>query len=226
MFQAGQIDRGALPAARFVCLLAVTLHAADSNFATFRPEIQRVSHVNVATEYRTGYHRTVAGNREYPVDSHAKQRKRFGQLNVAAEFEQRLSQRLDTLARFRRHGHDRAAFEKRPGEVVFDVATSQFDHVFVNEVDLCQRDQSDLNAEQIHDVEMFARLRHDGVVSRDDQHGHVDARRAGDHVPDETFVTGHIDNADLKIAGSEMCKAQVDRDPASPLFGQTIRVDA
>ena len=35
---------------------------------------------------------------------------------------------------------------------------------------------------------MLARLRHDGVVGRDDQHGQVEPRGAGEHVADEPLV--------------------------------------
>jgi len=83
-----------------------------------------------------------------------------------------------------------------------------------------------LNSQQIHNVEMFARLRHDGVVCGDDQHGDVDARRAGNHVPDKAFVTGHIDDAQLQVTCLKMRKAQVDRDSSCLLFGQSIRIDA
>src|SRR5207253_7228053 len=49
----------------------------------------------------------------------------------------------------------------------------------------------------------------------------------GDHGPNEGFVAGHVDYADgadpVELEGS---KAEVDRDSATFLFGQSIRIDA
>ena len=73
---------------------------------------------------------------------------------------------------------------------------------------------------------MLTSLRHYGVVSRDDQHRHVDAGCAGDHVSDETFVAWYINDANLKLAGLEVRKSKIDRNSTSLLFGQTIGVDA
>jgi len=73
---------------------------------------------------------------------------------------------------------------------------------------------------------MFASLRHNGIVSGDDQHRHVNACRAGDHVSDESFVAWNIDDANLKLARLEVRKAEVDRDSTSLFFGQAIGVDA
>ena len=226
MFQTGKVDRRSLSATGFFRLLAVTLHTANSDFATFRPEVQRVAHVDIAAEHRTGHHRAVAGNRENTVNRHAKQRERFRQLDIAADFEQRFSKLVDTFAGLRRDGHDRAAFEECADKVVFNVAAGQLNHVFVDEVDLRQRDEANLNAQQIHNVEMLARLRHDRVVRRDDQHGNVDARRTGDHVSNKTLVARNIDNPNLKITGLEMRKPEVNRNPAGFFFRQTIRVNA
>ena len=43
---------------------------------------------------------------------------------------------------------------------------------------------------------MFARLRHDRVVGRDDEHGQVETRGAREHVADEPLVAGHVDQGE------------------------------
>ena len=56
------------------------------------------------------------------------------------------------------------------------------------------------HAQQAADVEVLARLRHDRLVGRHDQHDEVDAADAGQHVLDEPLVAGHVDERDVDVA--------------------------
>src|SRR5262245_16706812 len=73
---------------------------------------------------------------------------------------------------------------------------------------------------------MFSGLRHDAFVGGDDEHGEVDAPDARQHVLDEALVTRDVDDLDREsVRLFEKRKAEIDRDAASLLFGQTVGVD-
>src|SRR5215213_8922852 len=73
---------------------------------------------------------------------------------------------------------------------------------------------------------MLARLRHHAFISRDDQREQVDTVRSSQHVFDETFVTGNVDEADAQIVQLEIGKAEIDSDAATFFFRKTIGIDA
>ena len=74
---------------------------------------------------------------------------------------------------------------------------------------------------------MFAGLRHDAVVGRDDEQGEVDAGRPGEHVLDEPLVPRHVHDAQRRrVAEVEVGEPDVDGDAAGLLFGQAVAVDA
>ena len=55
----------------------------------------------------------------------------------------------------------------------------------------------------------------------------IDFAHAGEHVVDEAFVAGHVDEADqLVIAERPVGEAQIDRDAARLFLGQAVGVDA
>ena len=57
--------------------------------------------------------------------------------------------------------------------------------------------------EQGEDLHVFARLRHDRVIRRDDEHGQVETRGTGEHVANESLVARHVDQGELAIAELE-----------------------
>ena len=69
---------------------------------------------------------------------------------------------------------------------------------------------------------MLARLRHDRFVGGDDQHDEVDPAGAGEHVFHEPFVTGDVDEGELRIADGLVGEPEVDGDAARLLFLQPI----
>ena len=54
----------------------------------------------------------------------------------------------------------------------------------------------------------------------------VDARGAGEHVPDEPLVPRHVDDPEAHVAQVEAREPDVDRDPPRLLLRQTIGVHA
>ena len=103
-------------------------------------------------------------------------------------------------------GDERRIFQKC---AMHQLADFQFDHLpcdLIDEVAFGQGDDAVTQAEQTEDFQMFTRLRHDGIVGGHDEDGKIDARGAGEHVLDEAFVAGHIDNAEVKWRQIELAK--------------------
>jgi hypothetical protein len=76
-------------------------------------------------------------------------------------------------------------------------------------------------------MKVFPRLRHNSLVSRNDQDQEIDAGRPGHHVPNKPFMTGNVDNPE----GSTVWKSQggepeFDRDPPLFLLLETVGVHA
>ena len=94
---------------------------------------------------------------------------------------------------------------------------------------MCIRDSNDAlrNAEQGQNPQVLDGLRHDALVCGHDQHGDINAARAGQHVLDEFFVPRHVDNARPASVGQvKVGKAQLDGDAALFLFLQAVGVNA
>ena len=129
-------------------------------------------------------------------------------------------------------GRRGAAHERRSGEAgrrrqVFDFRRHQVQPFGVCEVALGDHEDAALDAEQVEDRQVLARLRHHAFVGGDDQHGEVDAADAGEHVLDEVLVAGHVDDADLFAARQlQPGEAEVDGHAPVLLLLQAVRVDA
>ena len=123
-------------------------------------------------------------------------------------------------------GRIRCVFEEG---ALHQFADFQFHHLacrLVNEVAFRDGDHAMTQTEQAQDFEVFARLRHHGIIGGDDQHSEINARGPGKHVLDETLMAGHIDDAEAERRQVEDGKADVDGDAARFLFGQAVAVDA
>ena len=82
------------------------------------------------------------------------------------------------------------------------------------------------HSQQVKDAQVLTCLGHDRLIRGDDQHRHVDGRRAREHVTDKPLVPGDIDEVEPHVAKVQVRKAQVDRDASLFFFRQAISVDA
>ena len=69
---------------------------------------------------------------------------------------------------------------------------------------------------------MLARLRHHRIVGGDHQQRGIDARCAGHHGVNESFMPGNIDECEARAVVVEMRESQLDRDAAAFFLGQPI----
>jgi hypothetical protein len=123
-------------------------------------------------------------------------------------------------------GDDRGPLEEGPLHQFLDLEFDDLAGRLVHEVHLGQGDDADAEAEQAEDLEVLAGLGHDRVVGGDDQDREVHAGRAGEHVPDELLVAGHVHDAQAYGAEVEVGEADVDGDTAGLFLGESIGVDA
>ena len=65
------------------------------------------------------------------------------------------------------------------------------------EIGLGQRHHTAVDAEQLQDLHVLARLRHHAVVERHHQQRRIDAAGAGEHRVHEPLVAGNIDEAEI-----------------------------
>src|SRR5207237_1954184 len=79
------------------------------------------------------------------------------------------------------------------------------------------------DAEEMKNIEMLFRLRHDAVVGSNREKCEIDTVRTRKHVADETLVPRHIDDARAASVGQiEMSKTEVDGDASLFLFFETV----
>ena len=76
---------------------------------------------------------------------------------------------------------------------------------------------------------MLFALRHPTIVSGNNKKCEIDRADARDHVPNETFVTGNIDNPSVNVVAVRPGKIQssepeINRDPARFFFRQPIGI--
>src|SRR5690348_10549600 len=73
---------------------------------------------------------------------------------------------------------------------------------------------------------MLVSLRHDAIVSRDDEQREIDAARAGQHGVHQPLVAWYVDEPEhLSVRERAIGITELDRDAAHLLFRQPVRVD-
>src|SRR5262249_29560410 len=102
----------------------------------------------------------------------------------------------------------------------------ELERLSVGEIRLGERNEPCRHLKQPANVEVLARLRHHRFVGGDDEHDEIDAADAGQHVLDEQFGAGHVDEGEVYVADTHECEAEIDRDAARLLFLQSIRIGA
>ena len=94
-------------------------------------------------------------------------------------------------------------------------------------VGLGDGDAGAADAQQLQDLHVLQRLRHDAIVRCDDQQGVVDADGPCGHGVDEFLVAGHVDDAQhLPIGQRQVGVAQLDADAALLLLFEPVGVGA
>ena len=193
----------ALPRATLRGLAEEALHAPDVADLVSRDALDAIAEAHPAVDRNAGHHRAEARPREGALDGHAKHARPPLALQFADARHKGVVELREAVEGLRRDRADRRPVEKGAAQEGGDLAAPRLHPVGRDQVDLGQRHEAVPDAEQLHDLHMLDRLRHDAVVGGDDQDRQVDARYAGDHVADELLVAGHIDDPRAEVPAEE-----------------------
>ena len=125
------------------------------------------------------------------------------------------------------NGNDRGACKRRWCKRLRDLLTDKVKEIGLNEIRFRHDDDSSVNTQEVKNIQVFPRLRHDALISRNDEESKVDAANAGEHVLDETLVAWNIHNADLLTGGqAQPRKTEIDGHAALLFLTEAVRIDA
>ena len=193
MMDAAQVDRRTGSSTQAFDWPIVAMQAPYTHRASCGKPLQLLTHVHASGGNRARDDGSVPRDGERPVDGHSKQTSIVPVRCPIAKPLKGLLQLLDTLPGSGRSTHDLGLLQERARYQFPDVVFDQIEPGRIGEVAFGQNHHSTRQAKQAEDLEVFASLRHDGVVSGDDQHRQVQARGACQHVSNETLMTWHID---------------------------------
>ena len=190
---ADQVRTDALARTRDLLLAPVDLEATHAHGPPRGEQLELLVARDRSGDEASGDDRAEAGNQKSPVDRQP-DGARLPLLAVRAgrQPDEGRPQLAEAFAGHRGHRDDRRLLQEGPARELAHVARRHFRELAAGAIDLRHGDDSRGQPEQPHDVEVLARLRHDGLVRRDDEQHRVDPSRAREHVAHETLVPGHV----------------------------------
>ena len=99
---------------------------------------------------------------------------------------------IETRTCFGTHRQNRRALQKRSGHQRTRLFLHERQHLFFDQIFFGDDDETVAHSKQTADIEVFACLRHHAFISRDNEREQIDAMSTGEHVFDEAFVTGNV----------------------------------
>ncbi|OPZ24016.1 MAG: hypothetical protein BWZ01_02995 [Deltaproteobacteria bacterium ADurb.BinA179] len=225
--EALKVDRG--PHARHcpARLLSMNLDVPDPRLAARRLDLDLLVLLEHPLLHGPGDHGTEALDREHPVHG---QNRNTGDPPLFKRTDLLVQDALELLysvAVHRADGNDRGVFQESVRYKIPDIGKRQLQEVVVHHVGLGEHDHAALNAQQAADLDVLDCLRHHSLVCGHNQHDQVDSRGPGEHVPDETYMTGHIHHTHLLTRWQiQRRKAQLDGETALLFLLQPVAVHA
>ena len=165
-------------------------------------------------------------DREHAIDRQPRRDIGLSSLPRVATLQQRLPQGIEAVAGPCRHADDGRRGERRAGDEFLHVRLRHRLHRLVGQIAAGQGDHASADVEQPTDVEVLARLRHHGLVGRDDEQDGIDAADSREHRAHEALVTGHVHERQGHVTDGRVGEAEFDADAAGPLFRQPVGVGA
>ena len=218
---AGQADGHPLAGAGLVDGAVVHLDAADADVQPGRLGPEAAALADRAGPERAGRDRPDPAQGEDSVDEEPRGAGAVRRLEPFGDTGECGAQLVEALPRLRAHRDGRP----RRHELA-RLLERQLEGLRVDRIRLRDGDDAALDAEQAQDREVLVRLRPRPFRGVDHEQEEVDPGRTGDHVSDETFVSGHVDQREpAPVRQLERGVAEVDRDPARLLLGQAVGVD-
>ena len=226
----GQADEvGCHSRARWDCLQLplVALQAANPRRETLWKHFDLLTDAEGPIDERARDDGAEAGHRERAVEGEARASKVFAGTGVMKKGFDGLRQLREAVAGRGRDGNDRYAFEGRAFENVLDFRRHELEPLVVHEIALGDGHEAAADVQQVENGEVLPCLGHHRLVGGDHEESQVDAAHAGEHVVDESFVTGNVDDADLAAVGQgHPGETEVDGQAPLLLLLEAVGVDA
>ena len=224
---AGEVRADPLAGSRHVLLAAVNFDPPDAHGPARRQQLELLISPERSGHETARHDRTETRNEKCAIDRQAdRPRLALFPAHARGDSRQRGPEKVQTLAGHGRYGNDRSAVEKGAAHEIAHVREGDVDEVAAGAVALRHRDHAVRQAEQPHDLEVLARLGHDGLVGGDDEEHRFDPARAGQHVANELLVARHVHERDAHAVPLGVRESQIDRDAAPLLLGEPVGVDA
>ena len=199
------------------------LQAAHAYGLALRQHLHRIADAQAAGKHRAGDHGAEAFHHEAAVHRQPEDATIVALRQRLQGVANRLLQVRDAIAGDGRHREDRRVGQERALHQLPDVVLHQRQPLGIHQIFFGDDDEAAAHLQQIEDVQVLAGLGHHAVVRGHYEQHQVDGGDAGDHVFDEFFMAGHIDDGS---GIAEMGKADVDGQAARLLLLQAIGIDA
>ena len=226
LVSAHECEGSTAPRSCTVGLLAVNLDRPHADFAAQGQQTHARAGLHGSAPRRSGHDRSRARESEHAIDWQPKQVVHGPVREIRRDGDQRGPQLVQALSAHRRNRQRRVPAYPAPGQPLCHLRTHHAEPFGVDEIALGEDRNATPHTEQLDNREMLFGLRHDSFVRGNDEEGDVDAGRAGEHVLDEAFVTGDVDDAGLDAIGQrKRGEPEIDRDAAPFLFFPPIGID-
>lgn len=171
---AGKVQRTALAGKSFRGLPVLRMNTAHAGRQAGWADGDCIVERDAARKHHARHHGTRACEREAAVDRKSQQAFRAAGGGRHLGGSECGPQGFDAFAGLRRDGDHGRVREDGFGECVADLRNDLGATFGAGKVGLGERDNASVDAEQVEDGKVFARLRHDAVIDRHDQQREID----------------------------------------------------
>src|SRR5437867_1678531 len=106
------------------------------------------------------------------------------------------------------------------------LGANELEHLIIDQVLLCESDQSFFDLQKPANIKVLARLRHYSFIGSDDKQNNIDPACSGEHIFYEPLVSRNIHKPEPQIADFEIGKAKIDRNTAPFFIRQPVGICA
>src|SRR5437588_6958547 len=230
---AGKIQGGALTGDGFIGGGAVNLHAAHPGTGALRKDLDLVIFAHPAGDERAGYYGAKSLHAEDAINGQAKVSRRVLGRDLADHAGQFSLQLFESGASLGVNGNNwrPPRIEERPAQKIAGLRAHHRERFGVNQVALGEHGKAAADGEQPADIKVLAGLRLDAFVGGHYKQQQIHAAGAGQHVANETLMSGDIHKSQAQHATARrgqlhVGEAEINRDAAAFLLGQAVSVNA
>jgi hypothetical protein len=225
-FLPAQVERDSLAPHPNFDRFVMDLDAADAKELVSRQTANAVARMDLSFQSRSGHDKTVALKRKHPVHRQPEvPGRRPGLFTFLEHLRDAMAKLIQSISGHERERNDRRIFQGSSRRQNIDVFFDLTDSCLAGKVGFGDHKNGALNTQKMKDVQMLFRLWHYAVIGRNRKKGEIDAVRAGEHVPDKSFVTGHIDNAGCSSIGKiQMRESKIDGNASFLFLFEPVRI--